>query len=226
MTQLIQLPLSERLEMSEARQRFVANSFFRGIQGSEVTVRQAVCFLGQWWHPLHYFPTFLARCVAVLPDIKSKSAITRILDQEVGNGKPGRAHESIYVESMTRAGFDREAVVGAAPLPATSALLRGYERLSGERLTALGGIYATEVTDLLMVSSIGTAVEKASGERDNAWVAIHVEQEPDHVEEAGHTLMEGFTEADEDQVVAAADEMWRLWSGFFDQLVGETGLGR
>jgi hypothetical protein len=76
-----------------------------------------------------------------------------------------------------------------------------------------------------MVSSIGTVVERATGVTDNKWVAIHVAQEPDHVAEADKTMLEGFTPKEEDQIVEAADEMWRLWMRFFQRLETETAIG-
>jgi hypothetical protein len=56
-------------------------------------------------------------------------------------------------------------------------------------------------------------------------VSIHVEQEPDHVEEANHALLSGFTDEEEQAVLRAANEMWQLWIGFFDRLVAETLVG-
>lgn len=204
-------------------QDFTSHPFFAGIGRAPLTMRDAALFIGQWWHPLHYFPTFLSRCVSVLPDIASKSAVTRILSQEVGGGDPTRAHEVIYADSMARAGFDRAAVVASPPFAETTELVDGYERASALPHTALGFIFATEVTDLLMVSSIGTAVERVTGLADNEWVRIHVEQEPEHVEKSESTLLQGFTRDEAAVVLASAEEMWRLWSAFFDRLHAEMG---
>jgi hypothetical protein len=217
--------LTERLEASPVHEKFVSSSFFDALNTTTLTTHQVEIFLGQWWHPLHYFPTFLARCISVLPDIESKSAVSRILNQETGNGRTARAHEVIYGDSMELAGFDRDVVTGSAPFQESAELVAGYERSSAERCTALGFVYATEVTDLIMVSSIGTAVERATGVTDNRWVAIHVAQEPDHVAGAGRTMLEGFTAQEEDRIVEAADEMWRLWTRFFQRLAVETGIG-
>jgi pyrroloquinoline quinone (PQQ) biosynthesis protein C len=206
-------------------QKFRDHSFFAAVGTADLTKEQAATLLGQWWHPLHYFPTFLARCVSVLPDIASKSAITTILNQETGAGVVSRAHEVIYVDSMDKAGFDRNEVSGTEPYPETVALVDGYRDASAARESALGFIFATENTDLLMVSSIGKAIERTTGVTDNEWVAIHVEQEPDHVEEANHALMADFTAEQEDAVLSAANEMWALWTAFFDRLVAETGVG-
>jgi pyrroloquinoline quinone (PQQ) biosynthesis protein C len=219
------LPVGDRLDASPVHQRFREHPFFAGVDGADVTTEQAAVLLEQWWHPLHYFPTFLARCVAVLPGIEAKSAITRILNQEAGGGVVGRAHEVIYVNSMTRAGFDADRISGTAPYPETAALVEGYHRAGDAMESALGFIFATETTDLLMVSSIGKAVERSTGTTRNAWVTIHVQQEPEHVAEANHALLIGLTPEQEQAVLDSADEMWRLWTAFFDRLTAETGVG-
>lgn len=224
-TQFHRAALIERLEASQAREEFVSAPFFDALTTGHLTRDQVSIFLGQWWHPLHYFPTFLARCVSVLPDIESKSAVTRILNQETGNGRAARAHEIIYIDSMELAGFDKVVVTGSEPFEESADLVASYEKASAERCSALGFIYATEVTDLLMVSSIGTAVERSTGMTENKWVAIHIAQEPDHVAGAGKTMLEGFSGEEENRIAEAADEMWQLWNRFFRRLARETGIG-
>jgi pyrroloquinoline quinone (PQQ) biosynthesis protein C len=214
--------LTIRLNEHRLRKQFVDHEFFRRVKISTLTKEQAAVFIGQWWHPLRYFSTFLARCVATLADIESKSAVSKILSQETGEGNPKRAHEVVYVETMERAGFTMAQVTGVAPFPETQALVAGYARASEERLSALGYIFATEVADLTMVSGIGTAVRKATGTRDLEWVNIHVQQEPDHVEEAERTMLRGFSAQEEALVVNSAEEMWRLWAAFFDRLEKEV----
>lgn len=219
------LTIGDRLAASPVHQAFRDHPFFAAAAAADLSTEQATTLVGQWWHPLHYFPTFLARCVAVIPDIAGKSAIATILNQEAGAGRVERAHEVIYVDSMQRCGFDRDAVSGTAPFPETAALVEGYRTASETHEDALGSIFATETTDLLMVSSIGLVVERSTGISDNDWVSIHVVQEPDHVDEANHALLADLTAEQADAVLAAADEMWRLWIGFFDRVAAETGVG-
>ncbi|WP_019925388.1 TenA family transcriptional regulator [Nocardia sp. BMG111209] len=219
------LTVNDRLAASPVYGAFRDHPFFRAVDSAELTKEQAATLIEQWWHPLHYFPTFLARCVSVLPDIAAKSAITRILNQETGGGEVSKAHEVIYADSMQECGFDRQRVVGTRPFPETAELVEGYRRASEGPETGLGFIFATENTDLLMVSSIGRAIERTTGYTDNQWVAIHVEQEPDHIEEADNALLTGFSPEQEDSVLTAADEMWRLWTAFFDRLAAESGVG-
>jgi pyrroloquinoline quinone (PQQ) biosynthesis protein C len=220
------LSLADRLDASPILQAFREHPFFAAVDSARLSKRQAGILLEQWWHPLHYFPTFLAKTVSVLPDIASQSKITRILNQETGNGRTERAHETIYADSMEQAGFDRGAVTGTAPYPETAALVAGYQRSTDTREGALGFVFATETTDLLMVSSIGRAIETTTGITDNRWVKIHVAQEPDHVDQATNALFAGFSREQEDAVAEAADEMWRLWTAFFDRLAAETDIAR
>jgi Iron-containing redox enzyme len=213
--------VSKMLAGSPLYRDFVNHRFFSRIQTVPLKVDTAGVFLGQWWHPLHYFPTFLARSVAVMSGIAAKSAIAHILNQELGCGDSVRAHEVLYAKSMAGAGFDPRVVTGSPAFPETVELVRGYELGAATEFGALGCIFATEVTDLQMVSGIGLAVERATGVDNLEWVRIHVDQEPDHVEDAGRALVRDFDEAEASRIVDAAQEMWRLWTGFFDRLDAE-----
>jgi pyrroloquinoline quinone (PQQ) biosynthesis protein C len=218
--------LQTRLAHNVVRERFALHHFFRRVQDTDLSAEGVGVFLGQWWHPLHYFPTFLARCVATFPDMASKSAITEILYQETGGGDPERAHEEIYVDTMRTAGFDPAVVTASAPFDETMALVQGYQAAAADVHSAVGFIFATEVGDLLMVSSIGHAVERVTGVSDLPWVRIHIEQEPDHVADAARALLSGFGSDEIDEIVRHAELMWRLWIGFFDRLETELAGAR
>lgn len=221
---MMAMAFTDQLTESPVFKTFRSHPFFAAVETADFTKEQASILIGQWWHPLHYFPTFLARSIAALPDIASKTAITKILNQEVGNGTVSRAHEVIYVDSMEKAGFDRDQVTGTAPYEETADLVEGYQVASGGRESAIGFIFATENTDLLMVSSIGTAIKRTTGVTDNEWVNIHTLQEPEHVEETGHVLLADFDAGQERTVLAEADRMWQLWTAFFDRLATEASV--
>jgi len=210
--------LEETLKRDPLRQKLVAHPFFDKIATADLSRGQVATFLGQWWHPLHYFPVFLSRLISVAPQVEMKTAISKILFQELGEGDAGRAHEVIYLGTMTPLGFSRSEVSGAAPLPATARLVAGYAEASADRLAGLGFLYGTEVADLAMVSGIGTAVRRVTGAKRLEWVDIHVQQEPEHVSRANETVALDFSESEEKALLAGADSMWRLWIAFFDEL--------
>lgn len=79
-------------------------------------------------------------------------------------------------------------------------------------------MYGTEVADLAMVSGIGVAVRRISGMKSLPWVDIHVLQEPHHVNEASNALEPELSSEQYGNVVASAEEMWRLWIAFFSEL--------
>lgn len=221
------MPSSELIVLlshQPARRDLVNHAFFQRVKQS-IDRASVARFLGQWWHPLHYFPTFLARCISVLPDIESKSAIAKILYQETGQGDGSKSHEMIFVESMRRAGFSEEETTGAERYVETQKLVEGYERAANDRLTAVGSIFATEVVDLAMVSGVGDAIMQATGVSDIEWVNIHIQEEPDHVEKADEALAAGigFGQHEEAAIIASAQEMWQLWTHFFDRLERDLG---
>ena len=210
--------LQENLKNHPLRKKLISHPFFERIRTAPLSRGQVATFLGQWWHPLHYFPVFLSRLISVSPRVELQTAISKILYQELGEGDEARAHEVLYVTTMTPLGFSRAEVVGAAPFPATARLVAGYAESSANLMAGLGFMYGTEVADLAMVSGIGTAVRRATGATSLPWVDIHVEQEPEHVARANDSLSLDLTEAQEKELLSHAESMWRHWIAFFDEL--------
>jgi len=178
----------------------------------------AVVILGQWFHPLHYFPVFLSRLISVTPNIEAQTYISRILWEELGEGAPDRAHERIYVETMVSGGFEKTQFTEAPPLAATERLIAGYKNASSEYLSGLGFLYGTEVVDLPMVATIGALMKRCTGLRRLPWVDVHVAQEPGHVESSSRPLDQSLNEHAQHRVVAGAEEMWALWKDFFKSI--------
>lgn len=210
--------LRQNLERHTLRSQLVHHPFFSYLDNAVVSHKLAADFVGQWWHPLHYFPTFLSRLIASAESIKVRTATSRILFQELGEGDVSRAHEVIYISTMKNAGFTVEQITGQAPLQTTAALVDGYATAATKELTGIGFMYATEVADLAMVSAIGTAVRRAAGPMKLEWVDIHIQQEPAHVQEADTTLSSDFSPTETTEIMTTAEVAWRLWIGFFDSL--------
>jgi pyrroloquinoline quinone (PQQ) biosynthesis protein C len=208
----------DSLKNNTLRKNLIHHRFFDEVRTGLLTRSDVAVFLGQWWHPLHYFPDFLSRSIAVVSRLETRTAICAILFQELGEGDPARAHERVYLETMAAAGFSQREVAEAPPFESTRNLVQGYERASTEEISALGFVYGTEVADLAMVSGIGAAVRQISGLKNLPWVDIHVLQEPNHVNKAGDALQPELSSDDFEQVIASAEEMWRLWIGFFSEL--------
>lgn len=176
---------------------------------------QVLTILGQWYHPLHYFPTFLARLISVTPSLSSQTFISRILWQELGEGDPRCAHENVYLDTIAAGDLAPNSVAGAPPSEATKRLVRGYEEASQRYLSGVGFLYGTEVVDLPMVSTIGELMGRCTGKRDLAWVNIHVKQEPDHIESSNDALQPSFTTTEQREVIDKAEQVWNLWIDFF-----------
>lgn len=210
--------LSKELLKNKLREELVNHLFFKQIKTVELTHDWVSIFLGQWWYPLHYFPTFLSRTIAVVPKMEMKTSIAKILFQEVGEGNPKRAHENIYIKTMTDIGFKRKDITDAVPFLVTNQLVKGYENASKDFLKGLGFLYGTEVADLAMVSGIGDAVRKVSNNKKLPWVDIHIVQEPEHVMRVNEATKPMFTKDEEASIVQSAEEMWSLWIKFFDRL--------
>jgi len=219
---MIQSGLRERLVGSPHRSKLVAHPFLSRCREGELNRAQVALLLGQWWHPLHFFPDFLARSVANIAPMEAKSAIAKILNEEVGQGDAQQAHEKIFIHTMVEAGFIKSAVVDADPIKETALLVEGYRDASGSSLGALGFIYGTEVIDLTLVSGIGKAVSRVSGRKNLPWVAIHQGQEPGHVAQAQTVINLDFAPSEQAEIFKSAEQMWQLWGDFFSGLEREA----
>ena len=182
---------------------------------------QVVVILGQWFHPLHYFPTFLSRLISVSPELQTQTYVSRILWEELGEGDPRRAHERVYIETISDGGFAKEQVAGTPPLTATRRLVEGYEEASSSCLPGLGFLYGTEVVDLPMVATVGELMRRCTGKQNLPWVNIHVSQEPGHVSSATETLKPAFSQEEQREIVKQAEQMWTLWIDFFRNIRNE-----
>ena len=182
---------------------------------------QVTTVLGQWFHPLHYFPTFLSRLISVTPEIETQTFISRILWQELGEGVPDMAHEKVYISTITDGEFSPSVVSAAPPLAATRKLVEGYEAASREYLSGLGFLYGTEVVDLTMVSTVGELMRRCNGKDDLPWVNIHIKQEPDHIESSNETIQLSFDADAQRRILDGAERMWLLWLDFFRNIRNE-----
>ena len=207
--------VTDSLVDNQVRQELVAYLEELKAECGTLSREQVVVILGQWFHPLHYFPTFLSRLISVTPQIEDQTFISRILWQELGEGHPRAAHEKIYISTIADGGFEKRQVAEAPPFEATRALVDGYAAAAQGYLTGLGFLYGTEVVDLPMVSAIGELMRRCTGKQNLPWVNIHVAQEPEHVDSSNATLRSPFSDEEQRQVTASAEEMWRLWIDFF-----------
>ena len=210
--------ISDSLSASERKNELV--TFLKNLKQEcgTLSTDQVHIILGQWFHPLHYFPTFLSRLIAVSPNLETQTYVSRILWEELGEGDPRRAHEKVYIETISDGGFAQEEVAGAPPLNATRKLVDGYEQASTNWLSGLGFLYGTEVVDLPMVATVGELMRRCTGKRDLPWVNIHVSQEPGHVDSANATLKPAFTGEEQREIVKDAEQMWTLWIDFFKDI--------
>ena len=213
--------LTDSLSASERKNELV--NFLNELKKEcgTLSTEQTVIILGQWFHPLHYFPTFLSRLISVSPEIETQTYASRILWEELGEGDPDRAHERVYLETISDSGFVKEQVAGAPPLEATRKLVEGYEQSSTSCLAGLGFLYGTEVVDLPMVAAVGELMRRCTGKRDLAWVNIHVSQEPGHVSSAKATLKAALTDEEQREVLKHAEQLWTLWIDFFRNIRNE-----
>ena len=215
--------IQKRLKSEQGRRELIAHPVLSAFKSQKLERKDVETILGQWYHPLHNFPYFLSSCVSHIDLLDVQTFISDILHEELGCGDPKMAHITLYESTMIDAGYSAEAVSKSPRFESTEKLIEGYKKAAKSRNSALGFLYATEVADLAMVSSIGFAVclnaNKEIG--DLPWVDIHVQQEPGHVENVDNSINFDLTEQDANEILSSAKEMWRLWINFFEE-IGEN----
>jgi pyrroloquinoline quinone (PQQ) biosynthesis protein C len=203
------------LERHARREYVTDHPFLRRLKKDTLTKSQVAVIIGQYWYPIHYFTEFLPNVIAIVQDLSIRTYVSKILWQELGEGDPARAHETLYVETMISAGIDVHDIRDRPALPASYRLVEGYRQSTLNPLSAIGFLYGTEIIDLAMVSSVGAAVRNATGILELPWVDIHLKQEPDHISSVRRAVSVSLTEKQRRNIIDEAQKVWMLWSDFF-----------
>jgi len=206
--------LLKRIAKHESRDYVVNHPFLKRLRNESFSIDQVSILISQYWYPMNYFTVFLPQALAVSPTIPIKTFISKILWQELGEGDDTLAHETLYIKTMLEAGM----VIQSPPLPATERLIDGYRESTKTAAKSIAWLYGTETIDLLVVSSIGAAVRKASEKKELPWVDIHVKQEPDHVNSVRNVMNLPFSEEEQDIILEEAQRMWLAWSDFYNDI--------
>lgn len=210
------MSIADKLKVNEVRERLFNHPLF-DVEPEDFSIQSANFLLEQYWHPMHYFPTFLAQLSANSPDLAFSCGIANILDEELGEGVFRRAHENIFLESFGMLGFDQNRLKSTSATTTTSQLIDCYKEGNKDFLVGLGGLYATESTDLAIVSGMGKVLQYATqSTKTNNWIAIHLKQEPNHVKQTD-TALDSLSPSDESKVIENAEKMWLCWIAFFNE---------
>ena len=211
--------LLQNLKQSADLGRFFHHPVRQRIASEPLNREQVGVIVGQYWHPIHYFVTFLPKVIAAVPALSLKTHISKILWQELGEGDPARAHENLYIETMvSHAGLDQEVVCQSPPTPATRHLMTGYREVDADYCCGLGYLYGTEAIDLAIVSGLAKGVRRGTGVDDLPWLDIHTCQEPDHTASVEQMVTVSFTADEEERILQAAHELWNRWYDFFSEI--------
>ena len=218
--------LLQKLNHDPLRKTLISHPLLLKMRTDRLSKIHLELILGQWYHPLHYFPTFLSYLIALADKLEIKTLISKILWQELGEGDVTQAHETIFINTLLKSKFTKSQFVNIKQLDATKNLLEGYKKAgSQDYLTALGFVFGTEAADLAMVGAIGSAIKNTTGVQELEWVSIHVKQEPDHTDCVAESILVDMSEIDATIVLMAARQIWALWIDFFDNITQTINSG-
>ncbi|MBA0882483.1 iron-containing redox enzyme family protein [Flavobacterium undicola] len=212
--------IQKELKADPKRLELVSHQFLKKMKGGQLTRDEVSMVVGQWYYPLENFPFFLSKSISNIKNTSIQSFISDILHEELGCGNPNDSHLELYISTCVDVGLDEKQIANSPAFDATNELIKGYKAAAEGFNSSLGFLYATEVADLVMVSSIGLAISKISGKQmeDLPWVDIHVKQEPNHVKNVDNVLDIKFEKERVDEILRTAREMWNLWINFFTEI--------
>lgn len=212
--------LQNILRKDAARLKLINHPVLKYLKDEKLANEQISILLSQWYYPLANFPFFLASSIAHIKILDIQTFLSDILHEELGCGDPQQAHLTLYESTMEDAGFLRSDFVNAGAYRATNNLVDGYKKASKDQNEAIGFVYATEVADLAMVSSIGYAVANFSNKtlKELPWADIHIKQEPNHVNNVNNSLDIPIQEDESAVILSSAQSCWKLWSAFFEEI--------
>ncbi|RKR04560.1 pyrroloquinoline quinone (PQQ) biosynthesis protein C [Flavobacterium sp. 90] len=215
--------LQKTLKNDEQRNLLISHPVLKHFKEVMLSKDEVSMIIGQWYYPLQNFPYFLSSSISHLQNLSIQTFLSDILHEELGCGNPENSHLDLYISTCTEIGLEKEKIVNSPAFEATKKLIDGYKASAKKQNSALGFIYATEVADLAMVSSIGATLAFISNKsiKDLPWVDIHIQQEPNHVNNVDNAIDLEFSSEDFNEILFHAKKMWTLWIEFFDE-IGEN----
>lgn len=218
--------VQSELKKDSGRAKLVNHDVLKYLKEGELTKEQVAVLIGQWYYPLANFPFFLSSCIAHIKETSIQTFLSDILHEELGCGDPAQSHLKLYETTMADAGFSMNQIVDVGAFPTTVDLINGYKTAAKKQNDAIGFVYATEVADLAMVSSIGYSVAKISGKtlKELPWADIHIKQEPNHVNNVNNSTDMPLSKEDSTEILESAQNAWRLWALFFEEIGAKINI--
>jgi pyrroloquinoline-quinone synthase len=132
-----------RLDRLIRDRHLLQHPFYRAWSMGQLTQATLRQYAGQYYHFESNFPRYVAATYARLRDVEDRRLLLENLIDEEGRSP---THPELWVDFARGLGMSAAAVRGAAPAPATRALLRSYERatMGASAPAALGALYAYE----------------------------------------------------------------------------------
>jgi len=215
-------PFFERLyaETAPARARMMAVPQLQAGLAGRISLDMYLAYLAQAYHHVrHTVPLMrLARA-----GLAGKPALVRALDDYIAEEE---GHEQWILDDIRAAGGDPDAAVAAGPSPATARMVdHAYRTIrSGNPAAFFGMVFVLEGTSIALASHGAQAVRGSLGLPETAFTYLtsHGALDQDHMR-FFETLVNGIDDrADQDAIVAMANDIFLLFGGIFAAIPMET----
>ena len=216
----------DRLDQLILSRSILRHPLYVAWQHGELTAEQLATYARVYYPHVAAFPRYLEAAIDSADDPLVRAELERNLADELMVPK---AHNELWLDFAEGLGLDREYVASADRHPAAEAIVRAFDRLTGDgSARALAALYAYES------QQPEVAREKMDGLRRNygvdsptalAYFAVHAEADIHHRQGERQALLRCLEDgASAEAVLDSAAEALEAYWGLLDGVCAEAGI--
>jgi pyrroloquinoline-quinone synthase len=218
--------------MAEVRagRSFGGHPLWFKIQEGRLSREQLGGFAKQFFLQVVEFPRAVSALHSRCTDLAERVKLAEsVYEEETGRLSGSKPHPELFLDFATSLGLSREEVLGATPLPSTTALVHWFE-YSTKILPFLEGVAAINLAaEGQVVGAFGPfarALQKHYGlsEKDVAFWDVHELADAEHSDVGDHIVVKHATTDElQDRIRRAVRTSLGMWWQFFDGMDREYG---
>jgi long-subunit acyl-CoA synthetase (AMP-forming)/pyrroloquinoline quinone (PQQ) biosynthesis protein C len=216
------MPFFDRLvaETREAQARFAMVPQLQAGLTGRISRADYLAYLTQAFHHVRHTVPLMQAARARLSD---KPMLVEALDEYI---EEETGHEAWILDDIDAAGGDSGEVATSDPAPATARMVaHAYETIrTGNPAAFFGMVFVLEGTSIAMATSGASAVRNALGLPPEAfrYLTSHGALDQDHMKFFERLMNRVDDPADQEAIIAMADDMFRLFGGMFGSIALEA----
>ena len=213
------MDLFQRLQIeTQAEQEWLASlPIIQAALSGNISQAVYVEYLAQAYHHVKHTVPLMMSCGA---NLIAKARWVQVFMAEYIEEELG--HEQWILNDIAAAGGDMQAVKSSYPAPACEQLVAyAYDMINRVNPYGFFGmIFVLEGTSVKLASQVAGAVQASLGLPDKAFTYLtsHGEVDQEHIEFLRRLVNKVESKEDQDLIVRAAKQFFRLYGGIFEEL--------